>query len=75
MPAYRRSSHTVGTAYKPFQQVSNVFSSMVYGERIAKFFETVSVIEPPRSGAAQPLKPLHRRTEDVSLPTGTPFQN
>ncbi len=34
-----------------FGNVSSVFRSMVYGERIAKFFETVSVIEPPRIGA------------------------
>jgi ATP-binding cassette subfamily B protein len=37
-----------------FNNISSVFSSIVYGERIAKFFETVSVIEPPIKGAAPP---------------------
>lgn len=37
-----------------FSNVSNFFRSVVYGERIARFFETVSVIEPPRSGALPP---------------------
>lgn len=37
-----------------FSNISSVFSSIVYGERIARFFETVSEIEPPRDGAAQP---------------------
>lgn len=37
-----------------FSNVGSVFSSIVYGERIAKFFETVSVIEPPRDDAVPP---------------------
>ena len=37
-----------------FSNVSSIFSSIVYGERIAKFFETVSEIEPPKDDAAPP---------------------
>ncbi len=37
-----------------FNTVSNVFQSTLYGERIARFFETESVIEPPRAGAVPP---------------------
>lgn len=37
-----------------FSNVSSIFSSIVYGERIAKFFETVSEIEPPKDDAVPP---------------------
>jgi ATP-binding cassette subfamily B protein len=45
------TSTLAGMLSNLFGNVSSVFRSMVYGERIAKFFETVSVIEPPRKGA------------------------
>jgi ATP-binding cassette subfamily B protein len=48
------ASNLAGHLSGIFSNVGSVFSSMVYGERIAKFFETVSVIEPPRAGSLPP---------------------